>query len=466
MTARYVDNSKTDGVYDQMEASEEVTLVNGSPLITDVSAFLSYGQCIQLAYSTEKETYRIADTSPLSLDRAWGDTNGSFLMRYTDKNGESAANAKVNINEALYDAVAGDVVYVKHTSAGYLLSNADQIKETITPGAGSLLMKPIIIEGYKETIGDMRWGGAHYQSPLHAKVFGIDTTKKVTISGEDAIASLLTLDASDFVIIRNFCFKDATGLIIALANTPANVFFEHCVFADSGSVLNGVCNGFGFYDCYIEGMDYVVSSYTINCTGTIGAKFVGNVLDIGNYTKYGFSTGDPNLADVRGLYRQNLILKGAYPVLARAGDTITNNTVYDSPNCIRLGAYLASSTPATIQNNIIVPTAAADKAIHITGAGEGSIINDNNCFWTVAGVEVTNPIVNDVPGGGAVSIGPNSIEADPMMTSDYRPRNAAVLRGGKPDIYGNAGQIGAVLSEHKFVSNAVASNQGRMRIFR
>ncbi len=464
MSDKYVNNAKTGVIYDQLELSESIGVVNGSDLITDVAASLVGGQCVQLDAGT-MASYRIAYISPYQLDRNFEDATGTASMEYSYNDGESEEEAYPNINQALDEAVSGEAVYVKWTSTGYLLTNVDQIATVIEPGVGSLLSKPIILEGYHTTVGDMRYGGLHYQSPLHAKVFGIDTTKKVTISGEDALASLLTLNSSDFIIIRNFYFKDATGLIVALANTPANVFFEHCIFADSGSVLNGACNGFGFYDCYIKGMDYIVSSYTINCGGTIGAKFIGNVLDIGNYTKYGFSTGSAGYDGIRGLHYGNLIIGGLYPALARAGDTMINNTIYDSLTCIRLG-FGGQWTPVTIRNNIIVAKTAADKGILIAGSTAGAIINDNNCFWSLDGTPITNPITNDVPGGGSVSIGVNSIEVDPMLTSDYRPREPKVLRGGNADIYGNAGQIGAVLSEHKFQRRPAGGRSTSKRFFR
>ncbi len=467
MTDWYVNNVRDgDGWFEKCPTSQSISLTQSSKYCSNFPA-ISIGQSFQIdSGGNDWETYRYDAGG--DMERVWPYSSGNYTMRHgpvATYDGESETHAFVTINWALANAVSGDTVYVKWSPEGYLLTNADQIAEIIEPGVGSLLNKPIIIEGYHTTEGDMSWGGAHYQSPLHAKVFGIDTTKKVTISGENAMASLLHLDASAFVIIRNFYFKDATGLVLELANTPANVFFEHCIFADSGSVLNGTCNGFGFYDCYIKGMDYGVSSYTINCGGTIGAKFVGNVLDIGNYTKYGFSSGSTASEGVRGLYYGNLITGGLYPALGRAGDILINNTIYDSLTCVRIG-YQGQWTPLTLRNNIIVAKTAADKGILIAGTTAGAIDNDNNCFWSLDGTPITNPITNDVPGAGAGVIGPNSIEVDPMLTSDYRPRNPLVLRGGNADIYGNAGQIGAVLSEHKFVSNAVASNQGRMRIFR
>ncbi len=469
MTNRYVDNTQGEyNRYDQFDLQSTATFAEDSTIIT-TAASLVFGQTIQLDGDDDADTYEITDIDPYNVDRYPALTQASPASLYhTAKDGLSKTNAKANINEVLAEALAGDVIYVKRTAAGYQLTNVDQMDKAIEPGAGSLLMKPIILEGFNTTEGDMRWGGAYYQSPLHIKVFGIDTTKKVTISGDDALASLLTLDSSVFVIVRNFYFKDATGLIIALANTPANVFFEHCIFADSGSVLSGECNGFGFHDCYIEGMDYGVSSYTISSTGMIGAKFVGNVLDIGNYTKYGFGSGYSGAgADgVNGLYYGNLIIGGAYSIFVRAGDTITNNTIYDSLCCIRLGSG-GSYSPGAIHNNIMMPRLAADKAIHITTANPGAIVHDNNCFWSVEGLPVTTPIINDVPGGATpIAIGPNSIEVDPMLTSDYRPKIPQVLRGGKADIYGHVSQIGAVLSEHQFKSNSAISNQGRMRIFK
>lgn len=64
----------------------------------------------------------------------------------------------------------------------------------------------------------------------------------------------------------------------------------------------------------------------------------------------------------------------------------------------------------------------------------------------------------------------NSIEQDPQFVDaangDFRPRNPAVLRGGKPDISGNPTQMGAILQKYQFGDRERIANMARLRIIR
>ena len=64
----------------------------------------------------------------------------------------------------------------------------------------------------------------------------------------------------------------------------------------------------------------------------------------------------------------------------------------------------------------------------------------------------------------------NSITEDPQFVDaangDFRPRNPAVLRGGKPDISGNPTQMGAILQKYQFGDRERIANMARLRIIR
>jgi len=64
----------------------------------------------------------------------------------------------------------------------------------------------------------------------------------------------------------------------------------------------------------------------------------------------------------------------------------------------------------------------------------------------------------------------NSIEQDPQFVDaangDFRPRNPAVLRGGKPDTSGNPTQMGAILQKYQFGDRERIANMARLRIIR
>jgi len=64
----------------------------------------------------------------------------------------------------------------------------------------------------------------------------------------------------------------------------------------------------------------------------------------------------------------------------------------------------------------------------------------------------------------------NCIEEAPQFVDaangDFRPRNPAVLRGGKPDINGNPTQMGAILQKYQFGDRERIANMARLRIIR
>jgi hypothetical protein len=71
-----------------------------------------------------------------------------------------------------------------------------------------------------------------------------------------------------------------------------------------------------------------------------------------------------------------------------------------------------------------------------------------NVLTGVHSLNGTEPQFVDAPGG------------------NFRPRNPLVLRGGRPDLAGNPGQIGAVEGKYQFISKARVFNPGRLAIIR
>jgi len=95
----------------------------------------------------------------------------------------------------------------------------------------------------------------------------------------------------------------------------------------------------------------------------------------------------------------------------------------------------------------------------------GSIdYSDYSCLWAMDGA----PAAANRWGG--TGLPENSIEADPQFvdaaSGDFRPRNPAVLRGGRPDINGNPTQMGAILQKYQFGDRERIANMARLRIIR
>jgi len=137
----------------------------------------------------------------------------------------------------------------------------------------------------------------------------------------------------------------------------------------------------------VEGGYYgILTGKTVNGDGD-RAKIFGNVV-IGS--KYGIDQGSTCVGG-------KII-----------GNTIVDTTVY--------GIYADNDTTIDVRNNIICGGAA--------GIGlEAGATEDYNCIYGISGNAITSL------GGGARTLGANSITSDPLLTSDYRLSELSPCRG-------------------------------------
>jgi hypothetical protein len=196
-------------------------------------------------------------------------------------------------------------------------------------------------------------------------------------------------------------------------------------------------------------------------------RLVNCVVELSGDTTLGVTIGS-HLAGTGGYAGNNLILNGKIGLLGFGSMYVENNTFYNNLNCVNVQS--TTGLPLLYAcNNIFMPKLSTGHGLTIdvvdASAAAGSAQNDYNCFWSVDGQQLDTPFYNGFPGGATPVLGAHSMQVDPMFTSDYRVRNAEVLRGGKPDIHGNAGQIGAVLRKH-FQRRSVAGRSTSKRFFR
>lgn len=468
-TTYWVNNNRhASGYYEKMPTETTVSLNNGSRFYSPMLPETIIGSRLEINTPDGWRTYR--KIAGGSFQRLWDFASGDYSLRYGDYSsydGESEAYAWTSINRMLTKASGDAQINVKWSPEGYRLDYTDQLPEEIEPQVGGTILTntTLCVEGYKISPGDMSLGGEHYQSPMIAFVNGIDATKKVTIDGVGAMANLLSLDGVDNIMFRNFRFTGSTGSIFTSTNIPMNVSFENCFFDDASFVCNATCERFKFSGCYVKDMS--IADGNIFKLKGFGFLFDGCVVELTGSVVVGINIGLMTTGGSAYICN-SLILNGAQAIHTKGFTDVRGNTICNSAVAAIVCSSSSDLSQADAFNNIIMPTAHDTGVAFLSGAaaGEGgSFNNDYNCIFSVDGQLLDN-IGSAESGNTSPTIGANSVQADPMLTSNYRSRNPAVLRGGKPDLQGNAGQIGAVLSEHQFKSNAAMSNQGRMRIFR
>lgn len=331
-----------------------------------------------------------------------------------------------------------------------------------TTGGSIANNSQVIVEGFHTQPGDMNYGGPYYQSPLDCLINGVDTDRCVTLDADGGAYDVIAIDNFDGLVLKNLYLYNtdkASGHdCTAISNSPVNIGLINCKFDTAYAAVSGSTTiGFEMRDCYIGkdfGNSLVFSGFYTNISYFINCVF--NIENLsGIWTRY------------RAIFEHCLFWKGtngAYIDNAK----IFNNCVFygQTTGCIVLNEAVNASVRG--HNNIFMPAEAADFVVYATTA-KGSVSDDaliNSCIWTIAGAAVTNHIsVN-----GITRQLSDVIEADPQFVDaangDFRPRNPAVLRGGKPDISGNPTQMGAILQKYQFGDRERIANMARLRIIR
>ncbi len=153
--------------------------------------------------------------------------------------------------------------------------------------------------------------------------------------------------------------------------------------------------------------------------------------------------------------------------------SVTNSIIYGNGTGIHSDNYGLQVLNCTVYNNT---------TYGVRAYGSGGIIYIHNSIVTSNGTnnlrsESTSTIMGDYnctydgSNSGYIA-GANDITEDPDFVdagnADFRPRNSAVLRGGRPDLAGNPTQMGAILQEYQFQTpgRIRVGNQGRLAVFR
>ncbi len=375
----------------------------------------------------------------------------------------SDCDLDINIGGAFEDLALA----IDETSAGsHSVTIYTNLNETV--GSGITLtsggsqpgntFKRII--GYNTIPGDMSRGEAYYESPLEILQNGsIDSSKCVTFDGNGGTFDILTISGySDNYIFENLHLTGltSTGRGIAFSNVSDSVVFRNCRFSDMYQVVNSEADHLMFQDCYSHD-DMANHSYVLHGLNNLLSGCVANLPAGAVLT---------NIVSVPAAVIGCITVGGMYavrPVSAGAAALVIGNTFY---NTAEYGIVADTADSVVAFNNIFC---LAPGAIGIYCRNGPIVYNDHNCFIESDGTPLT-ATGTEYSGGEAPVMGPHSVQVDPdfvdAANGDFRVRNPAVLRGGRPGPDGRAAVIGAIGQEYQFAERARVMNAGRAGIIR
>lgn len=325
------------------------------------------------------------------------------------------------IQDALDETTASAYSVDIHVRDALVLS-ATSIDVTIGGGSNTRNTFKRIL-GYNTAPGDMDLGGFYHESPIDIlKADSIDSTKTVTLDGNNDNVSIFTVGV-DNIIIENFHLTN-TGTTNSLihSGTPQNVVFRNCRFSIGVFVSQAIISSMLFDSCYsddsLTGNHYQLGDnacIVLNCVGKVAA------------TKFFVVVATIEGSQIIGCIAVN----GTRGVRIFGNDAVvSNNTFY---NQTVYGIDLFSATRCISYNNIFYLYPGA-KAFGIT---LGSVVySDYNCFRESDNTDLT--FAEHLSGYEVPIIGAHSIEVDPQFMDaanfDFRLKTTSpCLNTGRPN---------------------------------
>jgi len=329
------------------------------------------------------------------------------------------------------------------------------------------------IIGFKTTPGDMSYGGDYYGGALDALRQDESMTLKnssadwVEWSGGGTLTDdLILIDGKGCLVFENIWFKNTSGNNndgIAFANNPTDCAFINCIFDGVYSAISGFAYEVALIDCYFGA--------TRLSTG-VSLIFNSGIIDSCVFNGSDRASNPGVCAIIRHDNVINSICYGGtigFQTSTLLGMGVSNCIFYNqTTTCISMqnGHFITGSS------NIFSPAAANDYAIRMEGVAKGSISStfSHNCVYSVtAASQLTHHCYNTGNTSQDYKL-PDSVEENPLFVdvanADFRPRNANVLRGGRPGISGSEGQIGALQQKYQFAQRAGTGNPARLSIFK
>jgi len=316
------------------------------------------------------------------------------------------------------------------------------------------------IIGFNTVPGDMSRGGECFESALEILAGGsIDANGCVLLDADGGSYAVLDFSGADNVIVENLHLANTgtSGDAVGFSSVCRNIVFRNCRFSGVKSVINSEADHVLFEGCYsgddISGHQYTVWGHNNVLSGCVGRMASGTNLC--------------NFVSCAGVVVGCVAVGGQFAVRAvgsGAAVLVMDNTFYETTS---RAVICDGSDGVVVVGNIFCLSPGAT-GIYVRSGGS-VVYNDYNCFIESDG---TAPAAtgSEYGGGEAPVTGAHSIEADPdfvdAANGDFRVRNPAVLRGGRPGPDGRAQVMGAIGQEYQFAKRSRLMNAGRMTILR
>jgi len=317
---------------------------------------------------------------------------------------------------------------------------------------------------------DIDTGGGNIAANTYKRIIGIDDDGVEleeefynVIDGNGRECHVFNIVDVNCIEFRHIYAKDAgtnySGFYLNATESWRGALFKYCKSTGCKMGIHSVYTSGYIIGPTIIGGYYTASSYALRIESRAGAV-LGALLEKprGGSVVY-FDVYGPGL--VFGcVFKGNGTANGIYNT-ARYGAVIIRNCVfYDVGRGIRINHNDAT----LIEDNNIYVVHDKDDGLAIKRDIGTIIYSDYSCLWALDGTPSTS---GRWGGDGKPE---HAIEEDPDLidaaNGNFRPRKPNVLRGGKPDIAGNATEMGAVLQEYEFARRAKAANLGRLQIIR
>ena len=396
-----------------------------------------------------------ADSDTITIESGlYGESHDADLSVYVGGSFDTLSNALDNIT-------ANDAGG-KHDC--YLFTNHNEVvtaRPQVTGGGNIAHNSKLFITGFNTTLLDMCPGGAYYQSAYDAWKDGIDADCHTTIDLDDIEDFYYSADC---VITQNLRITNCpTSNRPVEIGSSTGIIFNNCIIDDGDNlfVTTGTCTTIILINCYLFNAtnNLILTSgaqstelYIIDCVIDAGDADVNMIVALLNC-----------LCIVTGC----LLVGGKGLFVSNANWIEWNNTIIGHATHTDLLCYANNAGVVKVGWGDLIVLPQAAEVIELGSNGGCSLWQGFSVLWGSDNAEYTGDYMLNAKSGGNVTIRDfNTIDVDPDLDANYRPRNPQVLRGGPAMLSDGRSQLGAIKQKYQFPQKGRLVNHGRLGILK